>query len=277
MPIYPELDIVICNYIFTSKVLDYFSNKVVKILDTHDKLADRHIEQQKLGIKPDFFYTTREEEYKACSRADVIIAIQDEEKKYFQELAPNKKAVTISHIEDEKFLNKEYGELKSLGFIGSYSSMNIESLKDFLYTSGGLKFLQDKNINLHLAGGICNYFKEPIENIVLHGYVENIRDFYESMDCMIAPMTNGAGINIKTIEALSYGVPTIGTKLGFRGVDNKLGTGIFRANADLIIFLKALYFHGLKMDLNIYAKNSRQAFRKYITKNKDRLKRLVGD
>lgn len=271
-----KIDIVICNYIFTSKVLEYFPN-ALKILDTHDKLADRHIEQQKLGIKPDFFYTTQEEEKKACERSDVIIAIQDDEKKYFQNLCPDKKVITISHIEDEKFLNKSYGELKDIGFLGSFSSMNIESLKDFLYISGGLEFLQKNNINLHLAGGICNYFKEDIPNIIKHGYVEDVREFYNSMDCMIAPMTNGAGINIKTIEALSYGVPILGTKLGFRGTEATHGLTYFKHNKRLIEVLKNIKKYqceGCNL-LNMDRNESQKLFKKYITKNKNNLRKLV--
>jgi len=264
-------DIVIANYIFTSKILDYFPN-ALKVLDTHDKLADRHIKQKQLGINPDFFYTTRYEECKACQRADIIIAIQDEEKKYFQELNPNKKVVTISHIEAEKFINKEYKELKEIGFLGSFSSMNIESLKDFLYTNKGLDFLQRNNINLNLAGSICNYFKEDISNIIKHGYVENLEEFYKSMDLFIAPMTNGDGQNIKTIEALSYGVPIFGTKLGFRGTEATYGT-YFNDNKELVQQLE--YCASKNKSIQEDSNESKRLFKKYTDKNNKRLRGLL--
>jgi hypothetical protein len=51
------------------------------------------------------------------------------------------------------------------------------------------------------------------------GSVENLADFYEQVRVVVVPMRFGAGVKIKTIEALQYGVPVVATEVGAEGVD----------------------------------------------------------
>jgi Glycosyl transferases group 1 len=43
------------------------------------------------------------------------------------------------------------------------------------------------------------------------GVVERLEYFYAMVDCIVNPMIGGTGLKIKTIEALGYGRPIIGT------------------------------------------------------------------
>jgi glycosyltransferase involved in cell wall biosynthesis len=44
-------------------------------------------------------------------------------------------------------------------------------------------------------------------------------EFYGRMRACIVPLRYGAGVKIKTVEALQYGVPTVATKVGAEGID----------------------------------------------------------
>jgi len=44
-------------------------------------------------------------------------------------------------------------------------------------------------------------------------------EFYGRMRACIVPLRSGAGVKIKTVEALQYGVPTVATKVGAEGID----------------------------------------------------------
>jgi GT2 family glycosyltransferase/glycosyltransferase involved in cell wall biosynthesis len=50
------------------------------------------------------------------------------------------------------------------------------------------------------------------------GSVENLADFYDQVRVVVVPMRFGAGVKIKTIEALQYGVPVVATEVGSEGV-----------------------------------------------------------
>ena len=213
-------DIVIANYVFTSKIFEYFPD-ALKILLTHDKLGGRAERQKSLNIHPDFFYTNEEQESIALNRADRVIAITNEEKEYFSNLT-NRPVYTVSHIEESNFIKKDYKEIKKIGFIGSFSSMNIEGLKYFLNACGDL--LVKNNISVHLVGGICNAldrFTQINKNLTLvpEGFVDNLDSFYEQMDCFISTPVFGDGQNIKSVEAISRGVPLIATESAFKGID----------------------------------------------------------
>jgi O-antigen biosynthesis protein len=50
------------------------------------------------------------------------------------------------------------------------------------------------------------------------GYVDDLREIYERSLLAIAPLTFGAGVKIKTIEAMQYGVPVVATSIGAEGL-----------------------------------------------------------
>ncbi|RXJ85292.1 FkbM family methyltransferase [Arcobacter sp. CECT 8985] len=205
-----NIDIYLHNYIFQSKVLEFVPNSILKIIDTHDKFKDKY----KLAK---WYSYSEEEESKGVSRADVILAIQDEEKKYFESIT-SKKVITVGHLSESNFLNKEYNDLKNIGIISS------GHIRDFLAVE---KFVQQfikndiKGVTLNIAGMVCEKL-EPLYNHPNINYlwlVDDLKDFYKSIELCIIPPEDGTGLKIKSVEALSYGVPIISTKHGFVGIE----------------------------------------------------------
>ena len=91
-----RFDAVLVEYVFFSRALLNFGPDVLKLIDTHDVFADRYKKLRKNGIRRFWFVTNQEQERRGLNRADVIIAIQDHEAKYFQSQV-NRKVVTIGH------------------------------------------------------------------------------------------------------------------------------------------------------------------------------------
>jgi glycosyltransferase involved in cell wall biosynthesis len=50
------------------------------------------------------------------------------------------------------------------------------------------------------------------------GFVEDPSELYAHCSCAIAPLTEGAGVKFKVLEALACGVPVIGTPVAFEGI-----------------------------------------------------------
>jgi glycosyltransferase involved in cell wall biosynthesis len=53
----------------------------------------------------------------------------------------------------------------------------------------------------------------------LHGYVDNLDEYYASADVAVVPLRTGGGTRIKILEAFAYGVPVVSTSLGAEGLE----------------------------------------------------------
>ena len=218
-----SFDVVFCEYIFQSKILEFFPAKCVKVIDTHDRFGGRADLLKRNGIEPDFFYTTPEQEAIALNRADIVIAIQEQEAKYYRSITAAE-VVVIGHVLEEMpwqwsppELTEEKQRLR-IGYFGSGNSFNRKSINQFLEAYYQNKELIAKS-GLIFAGSICQHLTIPQEvKATLMGKIDQITDFYSAVDIAINPMVDGTGLKIKTVEALNFGVPIVSTVSGSDGL-----------------------------------------------------------
>lgn len=211
-------DVILVNYVFLSKLLEVVSGKQVeKIIDTHDKLSRAHI-YETLGLEVGFFCTTEEEELKGLHRADKVICIQDNETKHFKEQGVHS-VHTIGHLAKKRYFTpKGFKVPKKLGFLGSNHIFNSKSIESFLQHPS-FKHIQSE-FDFVFAGGICENPVVKNSKVTVLGRVDREEDFYDQVDIVINPITIGTGLKIKTIDSLSFGLPVIGTKIAFDGINS---------------------------------------------------------
>ena len=214
-------DVVFCEYIFQSKVLELFPAKCIKVIDAHDRFGGRAELLKRNGIAPDFFYTSPQQEALALNRADIVIAIQEEEAKYYRSIT-SAEVVIIGHILDSpswRWSNSyQQSQRLKIGYFGSGNSLNRQSINRFIDAYAQNQELVAKS-ELVLAGSICDRLELP-EHIkaTLMGKVEAQEDFYRAIDVAINPMLDGTGLKIKTVEAFNFGVPVVSTISGSDGL-----------------------------------------------------------
>jgi len=68
------------------------------------------------------------------------------------------------------------------------------------------------------------------ENIIIKGFVENLKYEYLLSEVNIAPMRFGAGTANKIIEAIILGVPTVATSLAVKGFNDSIRKYVFEAD-----------------------------------------------
>lgn len=214
-----KYDIIWLQYLMQSKVMEDIGNDIFKIIDTHDVFANRNLMFQRKGRIPEWFYTTRGQERKALARADLAVAIQNKEEEYFKKLMKKQQTQCITIGDMVEFHKSKEGNGKVFGFIGAENDANVVAVKWLADKVLPIVHKMESEYICIIAGGICNRVPDN-EHYKKIGRVEHLSDYYDQISVAINPMQNGTGLNIKGIEALSYGKPLISTAIGSKGLDD---------------------------------------------------------
>lgn len=216
-------DAVVVEYIFQSAALDDFPGNVVKIIDTHDDFADRH-----LAFKlSNYLYSIPvSEQVRGLRRADTVIAIQDEEAALFRRQlgSPPPEVAVVSHLLDLDRRITDYSPASAV-FLGSGNLPNVVSARFFIEKVLPLIRRELPEFILHLAGSVCSKIADS-EGVVKLGIVEHISDAFSRASISLNPMLQGTGINIKLLDAMAAGVVTVATRTGARGLPEAYRSGV---------------------------------------------------
>ncbi len=72
--------------------------------------------------------------------------------------------------------------------------------------------------HLKIAGRDAEAWEPSDPRIEVTGWVDSLAELYAQADCVVVPITEGAGSSFKFIEALAYGVPIVATPQAARGL-----------------------------------------------------------
>jgi hypothetical protein len=217
-------DVIFVNYPFMSEALTYAPASTVKILDTHDIFDGRKEMLETAGVTPDFFLTTAEQESIAYNRADIVLAIKEQEGVII-------KTRTKSDVMDVTFFPDyitqtvvpDSSSVLRVGFIGAPNYVNSVNMNKFLKRFGEITEGNMPPVEFRIAGMVCEKLNPTSFPITLLGVVENVADFYKECDVVIAPLMFSTGLKIKIGEALGFGLPVVATENAYEGypiIDN---------------------------------------------------------
>lgn len=267
-----NVDMLICNYVFQSKLLESVPERVFKAIDTHDIFTDRNKKLAANGVDAQLHWLSfsREEEGMALERADSIIAIQDEEALFFEGISTTPVTV-LGHLQACHFLDVPARPLKTMGFVGSSNPVNREAMTAFI--DQFLASPLSREMTLHIAGGICEDLSTQYPSVVCRGFVDDLDDFYREMDLIINPLLFGTGLKIKTVEALSYGRPIVSTSIGFEGIKSRRPEHRCADISQMLTMIEGLQDANALHDLQ---QESEKIFAHYAEKTDKELKQLIA-
>lgn len=235
------IDALLCEYIFMSKALTLVPQKTIKILDCHDRMSNRHLLLQSHAIQPDFFYTTEEQEKIALQRADIILAIQEEERAFFQTLTDNI-VLELGYLSGPAPLPaRPRGARLRAGMMGSGNSLNKASARR-LFEALAQHPETRSQLEIVMAGTLAAEFSH--ETDVDLGIVADEKEFYQHVDIVINPMIDGTGLKIKTVSAFQHGKPFLSTVAGSIGLPARHPAHLCAAPEALVPFLQQLCIPG---------------------------------
>jgi polysaccharide biosynthesis protein PslH len=228
---------VLLNYAVYSFYLDLFDKRTVKIIDTHDRLADRYKLYMEEGEEPVAWKSISPmDEQKAIQNADVIWAITNSEAEYFSRLTDGKKPeiLTVPHLalyREMPLKNKRTS--KTILTVGGKGKINVTALNWFFKTVWKQITDEIPGLKLLVAGSICDIKDElePAENVTFYGRYNEPEEVYQLSEFCINPIRFGTGLKIKTLEGLSFGKTVLTTSTGADGLERFRGKGLIVKNS----------------------------------------------
>jgi glycosyltransferase involved in cell wall biosynthesis len=159
-------------------------------------------------------------ERKYIPRFDTVIAVSKHDSDILKRFFRAKQVIVVPNgIENINLLPlRKSDNTVTLGFIGSVTHPpNAQALR-FLFDCI-VPELDKQNVpyQIKIAGNNPEISKH--KRILWLGYLPNVRDFYNQIDVLVAPIFAGSGSRVKLLEGLSFGKPVITTSVGAEGLD----------------------------------------------------------
>jgi len=211
-----QFDVVIVEYVVFSKALECFRKNVLKLVDTIDVFSNRHERMIGQGLQPGWYSASPQEEARGLNRADVVIAISEEDQRFLSGLT-HQKVITLGHIVPLYEPIRQPSRTGKMLFVGSSNPMNVQAIRFFANEVLPRVKMQYPPAQLLIAGTICELLEDRDDWAKL-GKIEDLRPVYTAVDLVINPMIFGTGLSIKSLEALGHAKPLVTTSNGARGL-----------------------------------------------------------
>jgi polysaccharide biosynthesis protein PslH len=155
---------------------------------------------------------------------DYLVTLTDRDLQLFRQKGYANGAASAPIGLDKKgypYTRPQFGPAMSLCFIGSLDWMpNIEGLEWFLQNVWPIINKRWPKITLHIAGRNTpmSLLELKLNNVTVHGEVEDAGEFLNKHAVMIVPLFSGSGMRVKIVEGMIMGKVIITTSLGKEGI-----------------------------------------------------------
>lgn len=244
--IYNKPELIFLNNIHMAWLIDYFRLKLpaAKIFLREENfeayIMKRYYQNtNNLFLKLYSFIQYRrllKYETSITEKFDSVIMISKEDENIIKSFNPNINTFVLPSAVDTEFEKKDIIQEKySLAHVGSLSwEPNYHSLLWFIDNVLPMLKKQYPNFKLYVYGNLAKR-KIPIpndlqDNIIIKGFVEDIRNEVLSKSTLVVPLQVGSGIRIKILEFMAWGSLIITTDIGKEGIDVKHNNELLIAN-----------------------------------------------
>ena len=179
----------------------------------------------KSGIKKDNVDLDRylEDEKNLLNAYDHIVSINKNETNLLKKWSLDSSILTIPAFGNPKNIYEDIGSKDfDVLFVGSASPFNVEGVMKFIAKSMPKLRKIHPDIRFAIAGDVSNCSavkKIDSPNIIRLGRVDSLEDVYKKSKIAVSPIISGAGMKVKNIEALLFGMPIVSTSFSMDGID----------------------------------------------------------
>lgn len=168
-----------------------------------------------------FYFNVKLSEKKAVLNSDYYIVLNERDASLLKSYYGKETSLILPTSFEDTFQFERSIQAKVLNtsdiiylFVGGAFFANVEAVRWFI-----------KEVFPHVPGkfiivgkGMDAFYHEwKSERIEIHGFVEDLSDFYYKATLVVSPIFSGGGMKTKTAEALMFGKTILGTKEAFEG------------------------------------------------------------
>lgn len=249
-----DFDLVYYHLIRTAQYLPYHKIKpkqlnVIDLTDAVSLYLSRMFEKEKNLIKKTFIKSElkRVTKYeKIIENFDMIFICSEKDKKFLLEKNITKEINILPNGLDISYFSSENGEFDSnrIIFTGNMPYYaNSDAVIYFIKEIFPLILNKNSRAKFYIVGQ-----KPPLkikklasENVIVTGFVEDIKSEYLKSAVNVAPMRFGAGTLNKIIESLALGVPIVASSIAVGGLPKEFSKYILVADNPTEFAEKVLY------------------------------------
>ncbi len=214
-------DVVLVEYVFLSACLDGLDavHPCVKVIDSHDLMHRRHAVYETLGMEPQWFHTTVAEERRGLLRADVVLAMQEEESAVLRTVVPERRVLTVPHAIPIRPAPLTAARAGRILLVASYNDLNVHGVAWLLDAVWPQVRARVPGAELVICGNIATKLGPLPPGVVARGFVPSLDDEYAAARVVVTPIPGGTGLKVKSVEGLCHGRPIVSTCAGAVGLD----------------------------------------------------------
>ena len=217
----------------------YFGSRIMRLKNENTKiiLIEQNVEKsyyQMLTKKKKHMWllqkAVEKQEKLSVNNCDYIICLNQRDSDLMKECY-NRTADFLSYISfedqfDENKVNLECD--RELLFIGSYFEPNYDGIKWFIENV----MTKLPEFRLSIVGKNFEKVRQELEqkNVKVIGTVDNLEKYYYRFPVIVMPILYGAGMKVKTAEAMMYGKTILASDEALVGYETDGIKGIFRCN-----------------------------------------------
>lgn len=187
-------------------------------------------------------------EGEACRRAQVVLAVSEQDRVALREVAgPDARIEVVPITIDRKcFAHMRQarkpiaGRLLSIGTL--FWPPNSEGIEWWLRTGYAELQAGYPGVSYDIVGARPSRRLQALAKryatVRLHGYVKETAAFWTQANALAVPLLTGGGVRVKILEAMAIGVPVITTSIGCEGLDVKDGRHVLIADTP-VVFARA--------------------------------------
>lgn len=204
--------------------------------------AEAHVAEQ-LGRSATEIVAIRQREAEALAASDAVIVFSEDDRNRLSELPgadPKKLQVIPLGVNTQRFrpatADEKAKAKSSLGlekkrvvlFVGSLYEPNVEAVESLVQIA---EKLNRQDVVFVVAGRVGERFRSS-ERVLVTGEVADISPYFAAADVAVNPMKSGGGMQVKLLEFLAAGLPTITTSVGARGITAASGRDVIVTEVD---------------------------------------------
>jgi hypothetical protein len=213
--------VLLTEYVWMSRLLPLVDERAIKVIDTIDVYSTKKEKVLRFGVRD--VWLDPDEEARRLKPADLVIAIQNDERTILQRLVPDTPVVTAG-VDFDISGDARIPVERRILYVASANPMNIRGLRDFFRFAWPSIQQAVPGAELLVAGGVSETIVSDLPGVRRLGNVTNERldELYRSARVVINPAHAGTGVKIKTIEALSRLRPIVTWPTGVDGLSREL-------------------------------------------------------